>query len=350
MLGVLIEQEAAAFARCASVRQVFSSGEALPGNLVERFFASGTQAALHNLYGPTEASIDVSAWTCTPDDARASVPIGRPIPNIALHVLDEHLGLAPIGVPGELAIAGVGLARGYVNRPDLTAERFVELPLPNGRNERVYRTGDLARWTHEGVLEYLGPPGSPGEDSRVAHRTRRDRGRPEVPCRRARRRSRGRPPARRGDATHRVRRGAGWPRRWRAAIASWPRPARGTWCPGTTCSCRNCRCRATARSTASACRSRKRRARVRACRRRRRRSTPWPRSGRRCWARPGSAAKTISSASADIRCWPCACCRRSAGAGRSRSASVPCSNTRNSRRWRASSMRRGRPRTSRLSG
>jgi amino acid adenylation domain-containing protein len=156
MLRVMLEQEARAFGGCTSLRQVFASGEALAKDLVERFFASGCAAALHNLYGPTEASIDVSHWTCERDATRASVPIGRPIQNIGLHVLDAEQRLAPIGVAGELCIAGVGLARGYLNRADLTAERFLEVELSPGRRERVYRTGDLARWTREGVIEYLG--------------------------------------------------------------------------------------------------------------------------------------------------------------------------------------------------
>jgi amino acid adenylation domain-containing protein len=156
MLRVLLEQESAALAACAALRLVFASGEALPRDLVESFFASGSGAALHNLYGPTEASIDVSHWACEPSSDSSAVPIGRPIQNIGLHVLDSRLALAPIGVPGELGIAGVGLARGYLNRPELTAERFVEIELVPGTRQRVYRTGDLARWTRAGVIEYLG--------------------------------------------------------------------------------------------------------------------------------------------------------------------------------------------------
>jgi amino acid adenylation domain-containing protein len=139
------------WAGCTSVRQVFCSGEALPAALQAAFFATGARAELHNLYGPTEAAIDVSSWRCEPGDAAARVPIGRPIQNIALHVLDADRQLVPPGVPGELHIGGVGLARGYVNRPDLTSDAFVTTSLG-----RLYRTGDLVRRRPDGVLEYLG--------------------------------------------------------------------------------------------------------------------------------------------------------------------------------------------------
>ena len=114
-------------------------------------------AELHNLYGPTEAAIDVSAWQCTPDALAglARVPIGGPIQNLRLHVLDPRLRAVPVGVPGELFLGGVGLARGYLRRPALTAERFVPDPFgPPG--SRLYRTGDLARWRPDGTVEFLG--------------------------------------------------------------------------------------------------------------------------------------------------------------------------------------------------
>ncbi|MGW4109763.1 amino acid adenylation domain-containing protein [Actinosynnema sp. NPDC004786] len=130
---------------CTSLRRVFASGEALPHDLQQRFFATHP-AELVNLYGPTEAAVDVSHWRCR-DDGRAVVPIGRPIANVRLHVLDARRRPVPLGVTGELHIGGVGLADGYVGRPDLTAERFVD---------GLYRTGDLARRLPGGELEYLG--------------------------------------------------------------------------------------------------------------------------------------------------------------------------------------------------
>jgi amino acid adenylation domain-containing protein len=136
---------------CASLRDVVCSGEALPYELQERFLAR-LGARLHNLYGPTEAAVDVTAWECRRGDPRRLVPIGRPIANVQLHVLDRHLQEAPAGAPGELYIGGVGLARGYWNRPELTAERFVEHPVLG----RLYRTGDLGRWLADGALAYLG--------------------------------------------------------------------------------------------------------------------------------------------------------------------------------------------------
>jgi amino acid adenylation domain-containing protein len=151
MLQVFLEEEGAGSLR--GLRRVIASGEALAPALVDRFFARMPPGVeLHNLYGPTEAAVDVSAWACAP--GAASVPIGRPIANTALHVLDRDLRPLPVGVPGELHIGGAQVARGYVGRPDLTAERFV--PDPTARGSRLYRTGDLARWRGDGALEYLG--------------------------------------------------------------------------------------------------------------------------------------------------------------------------------------------------
>ena len=134
------------------------SGEALPAELRDRVAKYLPQVQLENLYGPTEASIDVTRWACG-DDQSAEVPIGRPIWNTQAYVLDGGLEPVPAGVVGELYIAGVGLARGYLNRASLTAERFVADP--NGSSHgsagaRMYRTGDLARWRADGVLEFLG--------------------------------------------------------------------------------------------------------------------------------------------------------------------------------------------------
>ena len=142
---------------CRSLSRVICSGEELPLGTAAKFHARLSGCELHNLYGPTEAAIDVSAWHCGPA-ALASVsaiPIGRPIQNIQLYVLDQRVAPVPTGVVGELFIGGVGLARGYWRRPALTAERFIPDPFgPPG--SRLYRTGDLARWTSAGVLEFLG--------------------------------------------------------------------------------------------------------------------------------------------------------------------------------------------------
>ena len=140
-------------ARCTSLEQVICSGEALPRELQQAFHQSHG-AELHNLYGPTEAAIDVSHWPCTPADEGLAVPIGRPIANLRLLVLDPWLAPVPEGVTGELYIGGAGLARGYHGRPGLTAERFVADPFEPGA--RLYRTGDLARWRADGALDYLG--------------------------------------------------------------------------------------------------------------------------------------------------------------------------------------------------
>src|SRR5690349_56844 len=114
-------------ASCAAVRAVMASGEALPFDLTERFF-EWMPGELHNLYGPTEAAVDVSFWACMPSDERRLVPIGRPIANLRLHVAERSWQPVPLGVAGELLIGGVGLGRGYLGRPDLTAERFVPDP------------------------------------------------------------------------------------------------------------------------------------------------------------------------------------------------------------------------------
>ncbi|WP_037880705.1 non-ribosomal peptide synthetase, partial [Streptomyces sp. NRRL F-5727] len=146
---------------CRSLRRVICSGEALPTALAERFAAAST-AELHNLYGPTEAAVDVTSHRFDPADTAtgspagaAGVPIGRPVWNTGVHVLDAALRPVPPGVTGELYLSGVQLARGYLGRPGLTAERFTAAPFgpPGGR---MYRTGDLARWRADGAVEFLG--------------------------------------------------------------------------------------------------------------------------------------------------------------------------------------------------
>ncbi|WP_433056619.1 amino acid adenylation domain-containing protein [Dactylosporangium sp. CS-033363] len=154
MLAVFLGTEDVA--TCTSLRTIVCSGEALPADLARRCLAT-LPAELHNLYGPTEAAIDVSAWHCDGDALAglARVPIGAPIQNVALHVLDARLRPCPVGVPGQLFIAGVALANGYLGRPALTAEKF--LPDPYGPpGSRMYATGDLARRRPDGTIDFLG--------------------------------------------------------------------------------------------------------------------------------------------------------------------------------------------------
>ncbi|HKH45554.1 MAG TPA: amino acid adenylation domain-containing protein, partial [Thermoanaerobaculia bacterium] len=157
MLRVFVEEPRAA--GCHSLRAVVCSGEALPPDLRDRALALLPGAGLYNLYGPTEASVDITAWTCDRAAAGRIVPIGRPIANSSVHVLDAQFRPQPVGVPGELCLGGVQLARGYLSRPDLTAERFVPDPCDaKGQRPgaRLYRTGDLARWLPDGAVEFLG--------------------------------------------------------------------------------------------------------------------------------------------------------------------------------------------------
>ncbi|MFE3293880.1 amino acid adenylation domain-containing protein, partial [Rhodococcus sp. NPDC059234] len=135
-----------------ALRRVFAGGEALSAAVAAEF-ARVTGAAVHNLYGPTEAAMQVTRREATAADA-VVVPIGGPVEGTKVFVLDGRLRPVPVGVPGELYLAGVQLARGYQSRPDLTAERFVANPFAGG--ERMYRTGDLARWTSAGELEFVG--------------------------------------------------------------------------------------------------------------------------------------------------------------------------------------------------
>jgi amino acid adenylation domain-containing protein len=157
----------AAFRRCRSLRRVVVGGDRVPGELPERFFsafaaeespmAPAPAPVLLARYGPTEAAISVSEWRCRPGESAGSgVPLGRPIAGARLHVLDRSLREVPPGAPGELCIAGVCLARGYLARPDLTAAAFVPDLFGAGEGGRLYRTGDLARYRADGALEFLG--------------------------------------------------------------------------------------------------------------------------------------------------------------------------------------------------
>ncbi|EMW0952706.1 TPA: enterobactin non-ribosomal peptide synthetase EntF [Citrobacter freundii] len=146
-----------AWESCASLKRVFCSGEALPADLC-REWEQLTHAPLHNLYGPTEAAVDVSWYPAWGEDLAAvtgnSVPIGYPVWNTGLRILDAMMRPVPFGVAGDLYLTGIQLAQGYLGRPDLTASRFIADPFNVG--ERMYRTGDVARWLENGAVEYLG--------------------------------------------------------------------------------------------------------------------------------------------------------------------------------------------------
>ena len=139
---------------CKTLRQIFCSGEALSANVVEKVFEQLQEVDLYNLYGPTESSIDVMAWQCEKD--AAEIPIGRPIANTQIYVLDRQGQPVPVGVIGELHIGGIGVARGYRNRPELTAEKFVPNPFCTVPGTRLYKTGDLVRHRADGTIAYVG--------------------------------------------------------------------------------------------------------------------------------------------------------------------------------------------------
>ncbi len=179
ILRVLLEEKG--FENCTSLRHVTCGGEALPVELTLRFHAVlSKENILHNCYGPTEAAIDAAAWTCKQGTLNKIAPIGRPIANTQIYILDEDLQPVPVGVSGELHIGGVGLARGYLNRPQLTSEKFIRNPffksdeetfrrnvctgyelelnssIQNYSSERLYKTGDLGRYMSDGNIEFLG--------------------------------------------------------------------------------------------------------------------------------------------------------------------------------------------------
>ncbi|HEV2843425.1 MAG TPA: amino acid adenylation domain-containing protein, partial [Thermoanaerobaculia bacterium] len=152
LLRLLLEEPG--FAAAPGLRRVFCGGEALPPELQARFAAS-LKAELVNVYGPTEATIHATSWIAR-GEAGDRVPIGRPIANARIHLVEENGDLAPAGVPGELWVGGAGLARGYLADPAQTAERFVPDPWSGQPGERLYRTGDRARLREDGHCEFLG--------------------------------------------------------------------------------------------------------------------------------------------------------------------------------------------------
>jgi amino acid adenylation domain-containing protein/non-ribosomal peptide synthase protein (TIGR01720 family) len=151
ILDFFLEQ--AAEKECPSLRRVFSGGEMLRRQTRDQFFGC-LGATLVNLYGPTEAAIDSTFWVC--EDEEGEVPIGRPVANVQAYILDPHLEPVPLGVTGELYLGGAGLARGYLNQPELTADWFLPDPFSAQPGARFYRTGDLARHRADGAILYAG--------------------------------------------------------------------------------------------------------------------------------------------------------------------------------------------------
>jgi acyl-coenzyme A synthetase/AMP-(fatty) acid ligase len=155
MLRLLLDEPD--FGECRRLRWVLAGGEALPAEVETLFRERLPDAELHNFYGLTETTVDATSWHCTGGTCGATVPIGYPIGNVEAYVLDPRGQPLPVGIPGELHIGGACLARGYVHRPDLTAERFVSYPCgAGGSRVRVYKTGDLVRRLPDGALEFLG--------------------------------------------------------------------------------------------------------------------------------------------------------------------------------------------------
>ena len=153
LLQMLLEQ--GGIENCQLLKRVFCGGEILPVALQEKLF-SQLNVNLCNLYGPTECCIDVTFWNCQREMYGQRIPIGRPIFNTQIYILDSNLQPVPVGIPGELHIGGAGLARGYLNRPELTQEKFIPNPFSNYPDSRLYKTGDLARYLPDGNIEYLG--------------------------------------------------------------------------------------------------------------------------------------------------------------------------------------------------
>lgn len=152
LLQALLDEDIEA---CTNLKRVFCGGEALPAELARRF-SSRVTAKLHNLYGPTETAIDATFWIYRGENDHRSVPIGRPVNNTRVYLLNSNLQPVPVGISGELYIGGDGVARGYLNRPELTAEKFIPNPFSEEPNARLYKTGDLGRYLPDGAIEFQG--------------------------------------------------------------------------------------------------------------------------------------------------------------------------------------------------
>lgn len=154
LLRAFVEEEQIAQG-CDSLRWMTSGGEALTRELLE-LALQRFDADFYNVYGPTETSIAVTCWKCRCDYGHGTIPIGRPIANVKLYIVDDSGNPVPIGVPGELCVGGVAVGRGYLNRPELTAERFIPDPFSDVSGARLYKTGDLCRYLPDGNVEFLG--------------------------------------------------------------------------------------------------------------------------------------------------------------------------------------------------
>jgi amino acid adenylation domain-containing protein len=157
MLRIFLQEPSVV--RCEStLRRVFSGGEALPRETVVQFHKELRGVKLHNLYGPTETSIDAASWNCDrePTPSQMYMPLGYPLTNARIYILDESQDLVPAGITGEICIGGDGLSRGYTRQPDLTADRFIPDSYSGKTGVRLYRTGDLGRFRSDGVIEFLG--------------------------------------------------------------------------------------------------------------------------------------------------------------------------------------------------
>lgn len=154
MLNVFIDTDGVE--TCQNLKIIFCSGEALSAATVEKTYSKLDKIKIQNLYGPTEASVEVSTWCCDRNQIEKGIPIGHPVPNTQLHILDEQLNVVPIGVVGELHIAGSQVSKGYLNRKELTEQRFIEDIFSQNAEAKMYKTGDLARYRSDGAIEYLG--------------------------------------------------------------------------------------------------------------------------------------------------------------------------------------------------
>jgi amino acid adenylation domain-containing protein len=155
IIRMLLEEKG--IEKCKQLKHITTGGEALSVELMERFLTRlDLGNVLLNCYGPTEVSIDATVWICPRHTDHPSAPIGRPIDNFQIYILDENLQPVSVGKIGELHIGGAGLARGYLNRPELTNQKFIPNPFSSEPGSRIYKTGDLARYLPDGNIEFLG--------------------------------------------------------------------------------------------------------------------------------------------------------------------------------------------------